>query len=595
MTNSKIPVFARGFKHSQGAVRYAKNVNSGKIAACESVRLACKKFLDDLERSKSDDFPYYWDKVEVERVCCFAESLKHVKGKWASQSYEQRFFVTEPWQKFIFGNIFGWKRKSDNKRRYRESYIEVPRKNGKSFFASVIGLYMFVCDHEVGAEVYCGATSLNQAKLVFKPASLMVQGNPFLRQKYKIDVKKTSLSTPDGSIFEPIVGKPKDGASPHCSILDEYHQHPNDELYAAQATGQGARSQPLILVITTAGKDIQSPCHDLHERVIKNQTGTEDMMDQSLFGIIYTIDKDDDPFTLESLIKANPNFGVSVDKDYLERQLDNAKKNVSMRSDFLTKHLDFWVAQRDAYFDILAWQELANPDLRIETFRTCDCFIAIDMSARFDLTTITTVFVRKEDDNLKHLYVFQDTYLPQYTTEDSSNLNYKRYRTMSMIDNPNTLSGKLLTVTPGAEIDSEYIYDELCLKIEAYPNLQEVIFDPWEARQIITMLSKRYKRLKIVEMPQNTKNLSPGMKELSGAIMSKRVHHDGNAILTWNMQNVESKTDHNGNEFPTNHNKAVNKKDGAVTLIMIANRTENYEPRHSLSNRIKDGKGFRFI
>lgn len=595
MPNYKIPVYARGFKHSQAAVRYAKAVVSGKIPASESPRLACQKFLDDLERSKSKDFPYEWDKVEVERVCCFAESFKHVKGKWASQEYSQRFFKTEPWQKFILGCIFGWKRRSDGKRRYREAYIEVARKNGKSFFASVIGLYMGFCDHEVGAEVYCGATTLNQAKLVFKPASLMVQGNEPFRRKYKIDVKKTSLSAPDGSIFEPIVGKPKDGASPHCSILDEYHQHPTDELYAAQATGQGARSQPLILVITTAGKDIQSPCYELHERVLKNQTGGEDGMDQSLFGIIYSIDKEDDPYTIESLIKANPNFGVSVDEDYLQRQLDNAKKNVNMRSDFLTKHLDFWVAQREAYFDILAWQELADPDLKIEDYRTCDCFIAVDMSARFDLTTITTVFVRKEKDGLKHLYVFQDTYLPQYTTEDSSNLNYKRYQTMSMIENRNTLSGKLLTVTPGAEIDSEYIYEELCLKIEAYPNLQEVIFDPWEARQIINMLSKRYRRLKVVEMPQNTKNLSPGMKELSGAILSKRVHHDGNAILTWNMQNVESKTDHNGNEFPTNHNRAVNKKDGAVTLIMIANRTENYEPKQNFSERIKSGKGFMFI
>lgn len=594
---SKIPVFARGYAHFKSAVKYAKDVCAGKIVVSESPLLACQKFLSDLEKSKDKSFPFYFDKVEAERVCCFAETLQHVKGKWASAHIESRFFKAEPWQLFILCCVFGWKKRSNGKRRYSEVYIEVPRKNGKSFLSAAIGLYMFLCDHESGAEVYCGATSFDQALHVFNPASQMIERNTALKKKYRIRVMKRSMSLPDGSVFMPIIAKPKDGASPHCSILDEYHEHPTDALYQSQITGIGARDQPIILIITTAGKDIQSPCHEQHDRVLKNQqTKDGELVDEGLFGIIYSIDKDDDPYKIESLIKANPNYGVSVDRDFLERQMTNAIKYVNLRSDYLTKHLDVWVSQKSAYFDILAWQELGNEDLDIRDFETeCDCFIAVDMSARFDLTVITTTFVRREKDGLKHLYVFQDSYLPEETVEDVSNPNYKRYQTMMRMDNRNTLSGKLLTITPGAEIDSDFIYAEIEEKIRRYNRLQEVIFDPWESRPIISKLSKNFPKLTILEMQQNTKNLSAGMKEVTGAIMSRRIHHDGNGILTWNMQNVESKTDNNGNEFPTNSNPKINKKDGAVTLIMTANRTENYEPKTSSSELILRGGGFRFF
>lgn len=590
---SKTPLFARGFKHSKSAVKYAQDVVKGKIPVCEWVRLSCSRFLDELEQSKNPDYPYMWDKIEVERVCCFAESQVHVKGKWASAPKQERFFRTEPWEKFLLGNIFGWKKKADGYRRFREIYVEVPRKNGKSFICAVIGLYMFACDHEAGSEVYCSATSRDQAYKVFEPAKLMVKANQPFRDRYRINVKEQSLRLNDGSVFEPIIATPKDGASPHCSILDEFHEHSTDALYASQATGQGARTQPLLVVITTAGKDITSPCHELHERAIKNLQDYTELHDDSFFCVIYTIDKEDDPYTIESLIKANPNYGVSIDLDFIKRQLLNAQKNVKLRTDFLTKHLDIWVSQKEAYFDILAWQELQNKSLNIADFVDCECFIAVDMSAKYDLTVITTCFIRREPDNLKHLYVFQDTYLPEGTVYDTDCPNYKRYQSYMNMDSPNTLSGKLLTVTPGSEVDTDVILMEIETKINTYTKLQEVIFDPWEARPIINSLAKKYPRLTILEMQQTTKNLSPGMKELTGAIMSKRIHHDGNEILTWNMQNVESKTDKNENEFPTNANPKVNKKDGAVTLIMCATRCEQYDPKVNMSELILKGGGFR--
>ena len=591
----KTPSYAKGYKCTKSAVSYSQDIVSCVIPANRFIQTACKRFLEELEKSKEPDYPYYFDKVAAEKVCAFAETLPHVKGQWARGSLAERHFVTEKWQRFILGNLFGWKRKKDNRRRFKEAYIEVPRKNGKSFLAAVIGLYMLLCDNEPGAEVYCGATTEKQAYEVFKPALQMVRANKPLRDRYHITVKAKSIELPDGSVFEPIIGTPKDGASPHCSILDEYHEHQTDGLYAAQDTGQASRPNSLLTVITTAGKNIASPCHDLHDRAIKNLEDYTDLHDDALFAAIYGIDPEDDPYTVESLIKANPNYGVSIDLDYIQRRLNDAVKNVAKRNDFLTKHLNVWVSQKAAYFDILKWQELKDPNLDIEEFTNCDCFMSVDMSAKYDLTVITTLFLRIESDRLKHLYVFQDTYLPEGTLEDTENPNYKRYQTYAETDSKNTLSGKLLTVTPGAEIDTDFIQMEIETKIKKYNALQELVFDAWQARPLINSLSKKFPKLPIVDMQMTAKNLSPGMKEISGAMMSDRIHHDGNGILTWNMQNVESKTDKNDNEFPTNQNPKLNKKDGAVTLIMCASRSENYQPKVNMSRLIMNGGGFRMF
>lgn len=588
-----VPEFAKGYKHTKRAIRYAQYVKEGKISASLSVRLACDKFLYELEQEKNNpDFEFYFDKVEAEKVCCFLESLQHVKGKWVAQPLEQRFLKLEPWQEFIAVNIFAWKKCKNGLRRYREAYIEVPRKNGKSFFSAGFGLYMFCIDREPGAEVYCSATSLKQAEKVFIPASMMTKKNKALQKKYGVKIYKRSMELPDGSVFEPIISKPKDGASPHCSIIDEYHEHPDDRLYQSQATGMGGRSQPLMIVITTAGFDIQSPCKIKHDEAFKNQELLYEQQDQTLFTIIYSIDKDDDPFTLEALKKANPNYGVSVDEDFCLSNLKKAINNLSMRADYLTKYLDVWVSASSTYFDILAWQSLADTNLDINDFKDCECFIAVDMAARYDLTVIFLCFIRKEPDSLKHLYVFQETYLPSETLNDTEQLNYKRYQTLRKYPNKNCKSGYIITETDGAEIDSEFIYTEIESLIQKYNNIQEIIFDPWQARPIITKLQKKHPSIPIVEMAMNVKNLSPGMKETTGAIQSKRIHHDGNPMLAWNMQNVTAHVDANDNVFPRKENPNY-KIDGAVTLIMCANRTENYDPKPNISAIIMRGGGMR--
>lgn len=262
------------------ANKWAKQVVSGKIPACKWVKLACKRHLDDLIKSKNKDFPYKFEPKLAEKKIAFIELLPHTKGEWAMK----RLSITlEPWQKFGIGCTFGWVRKKDGYRRFRESYWEVPRKNGKSAIAAGVALNMFANDGEFGSEVYAGATTEKQAWEVFKPARLMAVRSPDFIEAAGVLINAGSLEIPDeGSIFEPIIGDPPDGQSPHCAVVDEFHEHPTSALYDTMQTGMGARRQPMIFTITTAGFNIEGPCYDLRARVQEMLLDT--VPDDELFG-----------------------------------------------------------------------------------------------------------------------------------------------------------------------------------------------------------------------------------------------------------------------------------------------------------------------
>ncbi len=220
------------YPHVNAANKYARDVISGKITACLYIVQACKRHLGDLERSKKADYPYKFDPEKGEKICKFAELMPHVKGKWAGST-----IVLQPWQCFFFAVLFGWLRKKDNLRRFREVYAEIPRKNAKSTKGAILGSYMFSADGEKGAEVYSGATTLGQAMEVFRPAWKMSKNLPAYRKRYGIELGGTDknpgniYSLMTDSRFEAVVGKPGDGASVHCGIVDEYHEHPTDHVY----------------------------------------------------------------------------------------------------------------------------------------------------------------------------------------------------------------------------------------------------------------------------------------------------------------------------------------------------------------------------
>jgi len=224
---------------SDHAKAYARDVVAGAIPAGKYARLACERFLRDLERS---DWPYEYDEAKADRAVRFMQLMPHTKGKWAA---EKQRLVMQPWQCFIECNLFGWVHADSGLRRFRESYEEVPRKNGKSLRLAARGLYLFAADGEAGAEVYSGATTEKQAHEVFRPAWQMAQKLPELRERFGIEQSGNPKNpgpmyvTSDMSKFEAMIGKPGDGSSPHAALVDEYHEHPNDHMVDAMQTGMG--------------------------------------------------------------------------------------------------------------------------------------------------------------------------------------------------------------------------------------------------------------------------------------------------------------------------------------------------------------------
>ncbi|WP_448216280.1 terminase large subunit [Endozoicomonas sp. 2B-B] len=556
------------YPHVNAASKYARDVVSGRIPACKWVKLACQRHLDDLNK-QGKDWPYKFDKDKAENACRFIELLPHVKAKWGQR---KELIKLEPWQAFNFCCVFGWVKKKDSSRRFKEVYDEIPRKNGKSVMAAGTGLLCFAADGEYGAEVYSGATTEKQALEVFSPAKKMVQKTPELKEAAGIEVNAKNLAIlEDGSKFEPVIGNPGDGSSPSCAIVDEYHEHKSSDLYDTMRTGMGARSQPLLYVITTAGFNISGPCFEKRKEVEAMLEGT--LPNEELFGIIYTIDPDDDWTDPASLRKANPNMGVSVSEDFLLSELQNAINITSRQNKFKTKHLNIWCNAKDAWLNLQQWEKCRRK-MSIEDFRGVDCWDGLDLASRLDICSHVKLF-KKHIDGKDHYYCFGRHYLPENTINASdNNKNRDAYQ--------NWVNLGALTATDGDEIDFNQIKDEVLEQAEDCPP-NEIAYDQWRATQLAHQLEEE--GASTIEVKQGYA-LSPAMRELEAAIQSGRFHHDGNPVMTWMASNVVTR-ELKGNLCPMKESND-RKIDGMVALLMAMDRAMSNEVKEDLSNHIEN-------
>ena len=538
------------YPHVKDAQKYARDVIRGKIPACKWIKLACQRHLDDLKLSKSKDYPYRFDEKQAERVCRFAELWPHVKGKWARKV---EFIRLEPWQKFILCCVFGWLRKKDGKRRYREVLAVIPRKNGKSVLAAIIGLYMLLADGEHGAEIYSGATTEKQAWEIFRPAKQMLEKSPDLVDELGVEVWAKTLVIPEnGSRFEPIIGKPGDGSSPSCALVDEFHEHDTPDMVDTMQTGMGAREQPLLVMITTTGYNLAGPCYDKQQDAQKVLEGT--IQNDEMFAVIYGIDEEDDWTDPKILKKANPNFGISVDGDFLEQQQRQAVINTAHATRFKTKHLNVWCSARTSWMNMPAWNACADKDLTIDEFEQQECVGVLDLASKIDVCAFAKIFTRKIGVH-DHYYAFVSYYLPENTIEnDDKNAHiYRKWVNQGHI-----------TPIEGYEIDFDVIKDDVVASMSRF-QVSEVAYDPWRASHLAHQLMNE--GAEAVEYRQTVQLMSAPMKELEAAVVSGRFHHDGNPVTTWMISNVTAKVDAKDNIFPRKE-KPHQKIDGAVSLIM---------------------------
>ena len=481
--------------------------------------------------------------------------MPHTKGKWARK---RETIKLEPFQCFIVCSLFGWVDKETGYYRFQEAYICLPRKNAKSTLAAAIGNYKFAADGEHGAEVYSGATSEKQALEVFTPAKLMAKNTAEFREHFGITVNAKSLVIDEnGSKFQPVIGKPGDGASPSCAIVDEYHEHTDDTLYDTMKTGMGARENPLLLVITTAGSDRAGPCYALQvdsQKVLEGKIRNE-----RLFVLIYTIDEADDWRSEESLRKANPNFGISVFADFLEKAQQDAIDSSRKQNIFKTKHLNVWVGAAVSWMNVVKWDACADPNLKIEQFLRRESWIALDLASRVDIASKVRLF-RKLIDGKWHFYAFATHYLNEETAE-----NVPHYQGWGH-------DGRLV-LTPGNVTDFGYIADGLIEDAKQFV-IREVPHDPYQSEPLLQVLKARpdwNQNIVLAAVDANVKNFSAPMKELEAIVLEGRLHHDGDPVLGWMISNVVCFRDLKDNIYPRKE-REENKIDGAVALIMALAR-----------------------
>ncbi len=534
---------------------------------------SCSRFISDINKAidlqdneKVVSNGFWYDTYAVEKVCSMIEKFPHIKGKWAR---ERKTFDLSDWEIFILCNLFGFKKiKNGNRlniRRFLEAYIEVPRKNGKTFFIASIGLYMFLEDGEFGAEIYCGATSEKQANEVFTPARLIIKRDNELREHYHVEVNSKSLIVPNkGSKFEPVIGDPGDGSSPSCGIADEFHEHKNHNLVETFITGMGSREQPLMLYITTAGSDTSGPCYDKRLDII--EILDENVVDETIFGLIYSIDECDSWNERQSLIKANPNLGVSINIDFLESQLEKAKRSAVKQVAYKTKHLNVWVGAKSAWINMDSVNSCIDKELSIENYKGKSCYIGVDLASKIDIASVAIYF--PPSSGLKRA-VFLKNYLPESVVNENS--SYKVWENRNF-----------LISTPGNVTDFEYIEKDL-IELKLDYDVVELVYDPFQATQFASRMQKE--GFNMVEYGATVKNFSEPMKELESLILKNDISFEDNPVLVWMFGNVVAKIDAKDNIFP-NKERRKNKIDGVVALIIAIGRSMADRDEYNLDNFI---------
>ena len=517
---------------------------------------------------------YYFDATAGERVVQFIEQFcKHHKGEWAGMP-----LLLNEWQKFCIRVTYGWKR-PDGTRRFRISYREVARKNGKTEQAAGEAAYLLVADGEPGAEVYSTATKEDQAKLVWEATRQMVKQSPALRQ-YIIPRQKRMLCERIQSIFKPLGADSTtlDGLNPHGHICDEMHAHKKRGVWDVMITGQGARRQPMNIVITTAGiYDPESIGWELHLHAQQVLDGVVE--DDTFFAIIFAADEGDDWKAESTWEKANPNLDVSVKRDYLRDQSARADAQPSALNTFLRLHLNQWTAQVTRWIAVDKWDACgAAPLPALATRAGSLAYLGMDLSTKLDITALATLIptsVRADQpDGTTAIDTTYDAYWTFWCPEE---LIRERARVGKSPDYAAWVRDGWLHATPGSVIDYGYIKNEIIRQRDLL-RIKQLGYDPWNATQLATDLighgfssEPDATRHQLIEMRQGMRTLSEPSKLFETLVISGKIRHGGNPVMRWMVDNAAIRRDANDNIAPDKRS-AMGKIDGLVASIMALGR-----------------------
>ncbi len=563
------------------AEQYAHDVVAGRIVTSRLVRLACQRHLRDLVEGHKRGL--WFDVAAAQRVLDFFQLLKHSKGEWAGQSFD-----LAPWEQFILWVSFGWRR-ADGTRRFRTIHIEVARKNGKSTLCAGVALYVAFADGEPGAEVYSIATKKDQARIVFNEAERMRAASPALKKRIlsfrdNLNVPKTA------SKFEPLGSDQDtlDGTNPSGVIVDELHAHKTRQLWDVMETALGARRQPIMFAITTAGKPGESIYQDQHayaEKVLERM-----IEDDTFFAYVAQLDPADDWEDERAWVKANPNLGISVKLDNLRELAHKAKNQPSALNAFLRLRLNRPAGDFARWIPIDKWNKCVGYDLVgrdaksllaevLPTLAARKCVAAVDLSSKIDLTAYVKLFPPTDEDPRWIL-------IPRFFMPEE---NVDRRVKEDRVPYDLWIREGFVTKTDGNVVDYDVVKAAILEDAKRYEML-ELAFDPWGALQVSIQLAKE--GLTVSEFRQGFASMSEPTKQFLALVLSNKLAHLANPVLKWMASNVVVKIDEAGNEKP-NKRKSAERIDGIVAAIMALGRAM-FIPEDS-GKSVYDDRGVLFL
>lgn len=529
-----------GTQKKHTAEVYTQQVLSGEILTCEFVQLAVKRYYADFEVALEKG--WHFDRKAAARAIKFIESLKHTKGEWAG-----RKFILEPWQQFVVWNIFGWKL-ADGTRRFRYVYIEIARKNGKTALSAGIGLYMLFADGESRPEVYSAATVKDQAKICFADAVEIVKATDL--KNYITPYRNSIVYELKGGQFKPLSSDygTHDGLNPSCGIIDEFHAHKDSGMFDVIKSAFGARRQPLMFIITTAGFNKAGACYAYRDNVIKVLRGVN--QDDTLFGMIYTLDSNEEWDNPKMWIKSNPNLGVSLSVDYLAGEIKDAKNRPEAVRNVMTKNVNLWVDAEKTWILDDVWQQCGGETL-LADLQGCDCWGGLDLSNVSDITVFVLIFNKNNRFQLLPFFWIPEEKMLEKIRKE--NINYDHWVRQGFVK-----------VTPGNITDYDFVKADI-LKIAADYNLKSTAYDRWNSSQTIIDLSNE--GLTFNPFGQGYGSMSAPTKQFEALVLSEQIEHFGNPVLRWMLSSTLVKTDPAGNIKPDKE-KSTQKIDGIVASIM---------------------------
>jgi phage terminase large subunit-like protein len=543
------------------AEKYIDGVVSGQIVSGELVRLACQRHKRDLQEGHLRGLRF--DRARAQRVIDFFAFLRHSKGEWAGQQ-----FVLAPWQQAMTWILFGWLRADTGFRRFRTAIVELARKQGKSTWAAGIALYMTVADGEQGCETYSVATKKEQARLVHGEAVRMVAKSPSLSKVLK-RCRDNLHCLATNSKFEPLASEEDslDGLNPHCIVADEVHAWSNRLLWDVLATAVGARRQPLMLAITTAGYDRHSVFYQQHDYSIKVLRGIVE--DDTWFAWITCLDETDDWEDESNWPKSNPNLGTTIRIDELRAAAAKAKASPAELNSFLRLRLNIWTNQHTAWMPPDKWvacSTLVDPFALLRR----PCFGGLDLSTTTDISALVLLFPPYGDD--KRWSVLPSFFLPEEAIEQRSKRDRVPYDLWQRQG--------FFNLTPGNVIDYDYIRAKVQDLASQY-DIREIAFDRYNSSQIVTQLMGD--GFTMVPFGQGYVDMNSPVKRLMELVLTGELAHGGNPVLRWMASNCMAATDPAGN-IKLDKSKSREKIDGMVALAMALGRailtpiTDDFDP-----------------